>query len=196
MEKEKKLKKFWKNKKVFVTGHTGFKGAWLTVFLNMLGAKIYGYSLPEKKNSFFSRIKNKNILKKNFYSNICNLNSSMLRLVQLSRIFMSRPDIAILDQPTRDLDPDNKITFWKNLKTVLKGSTIIYSSYDFDEIQGLPFLDSASVYLTGNNLLLITGYKWGDPEVSDGGSSTVAQGVADDQYPYASSVAIGFRLNL
>tara|TARA_B100000963_G_scaffold174670_1_gene151955 strand:- start:5945 stop:9034 length:3090 start_codon:yes stop_codon:yes gene_type:complete len=69
-------------------------------------------------------------------------------------------------------------------------------NYDFDEIPGLPFVDSASVYLTGNNLLLITGYKWGDPEVSDGGSSTVAQGVADDQYPYASSVAIGFRLNL
>ena len=69
-------------------------------------------------------------------------------------------------------------------------------NYDFDEIPGLPFLDSASIYLTGNNLLLITGYKWGDPEVSDGGSSTVAQGVADDQYPYASSVALGFRLNL
>ena len=74
MEKEKKLKKFWKNKKVFVTGHTGFKGAWLTVFLNMLGAKIYGYSLPEKKNSFFSKIKKRNIIKKNFYSNICDLN--------------------------------------------------------------------------------------------------------------------------
>ena len=27
MEKEKKLKKFWKNKKVLITGHTGFKGA-------------------------------------------------------------------------------------------------------------------------------------------------------------------------
>ena len=69
-------------------------------------------------------------------------------------------------------------------------------NYDFDSIAGLPFIDSASVYLTGNNLLLLTNYKWGDPEVSDGGSGTVAQGVADDQYPYASSVALGFRLNL
>ena len=57
MEKEKKLKKFWKNKKVFITGHTGFKGAWLTVFLNMLGAKIYGYSLPEKKKFIFFKNK-------------------------------------------------------------------------------------------------------------------------------------------
>jgi len=60
----------------------------------------------------------------------------------------------------------------------------------------LSFIESASVYLTGNNLLLLTNYKWGDPEVSDGGANTVAQGVADDQYPYASSVALGFRLNL
>ena len=34
------LKKFWKNKKVFITGHTGFKGAWLCIFMNLLGAKV------------------------------------------------------------------------------------------------------------------------------------------------------------
>lgn len=39
-------KSFWKDKKVLVTGHTGFKGAWLCMLLNELGAKIYGYSLP------------------------------------------------------------------------------------------------------------------------------------------------------
>lgn len=36
---------FWKNKKIFITGHTGFKGAWLTLILNRLGAKTLGYSL-------------------------------------------------------------------------------------------------------------------------------------------------------
>lgn len=39
-------KNFWHNKRVFVTGHTGFKGAWLTLWLNSLGAKVSGYSLP------------------------------------------------------------------------------------------------------------------------------------------------------
>ena len=38
-------KKFWKNKKVFVTGHNGFKGSWLSIWLTELGAKVYGYSL-------------------------------------------------------------------------------------------------------------------------------------------------------
>jgi len=36
---------FWKDKKVFLTGHTGFKGAWLTLMLHHLGAKVTGYSL-------------------------------------------------------------------------------------------------------------------------------------------------------
>ena len=46
-------KNFWKGKKIFLTGHTGFKGSWFVILLNMLGAKVYGYSLrPEKKSLF------------------------------------------------------------------------------------------------------------------------------------------------
>ncbi len=37
---------FWRNKRVFITGHTGFKGSWLSLWLNSLGAKVTGYSLP------------------------------------------------------------------------------------------------------------------------------------------------------
>lgn len=49
---------FWRNKKVFVTGHTGFKGAWLTMLLSNMGAKVKGYSLPlSKENYLFGLIK-------------------------------------------------------------------------------------------------------------------------------------------
>lgn len=37
---------FWKGKRVLVTGHTGFKGGWLTIWLHQLGAKVTGISLP------------------------------------------------------------------------------------------------------------------------------------------------------
>ena len=37
---------FWNGKRVFVTGHTGFKGAWLSLMLEPLGAHVTGYSLP------------------------------------------------------------------------------------------------------------------------------------------------------
>lgn len=36
---------FWRNKKVFLTGHTGFKGSWLSLWLKHLGAEIHGYAL-------------------------------------------------------------------------------------------------------------------------------------------------------
>jgi CDP-glucose 4,6-dehydratase len=37
---------FWRDKRVFLTGHTGFKGAWASLLLRRLGAEVYGYSLP------------------------------------------------------------------------------------------------------------------------------------------------------
>ncbi|MEI7789370.1 MAG: CDP-glucose 4,6-dehydratase [Chlorobiaceae bacterium] len=36
---------FWSSKKVSITGHTGFKGSWLTIWLNMMGADVAGYAL-------------------------------------------------------------------------------------------------------------------------------------------------------
>jgi CDP-glucose 4,6-dehydratase len=45
---------FWSRKKVFVTGHTGFKGTWLSLWLQQLGAEVTGFSLqpPTQPNLF------------------------------------------------------------------------------------------------------------------------------------------------
>jgi CDP-glucose 4,6-dehydratase len=65
------LRKFWKNKKVFLTGHTGFKGCWFSIFLNLLGAKIVGYSLkPDQKLNFFDLVNLKLILEKSIIGDI------------------------------------------------------------------------------------------------------------------------------
>lgn len=46
---------FYKNKKVLITGATGFKGTWLSLWLNSLGADVVGYSLaPETSPSLFN----------------------------------------------------------------------------------------------------------------------------------------------
>jgi CDP-glucose 4,6-dehydratase len=37
---------FWQDRRVFMTGHTGFKGSWLLLWLLQLGAKVHGYALP------------------------------------------------------------------------------------------------------------------------------------------------------
>jgi len=39
-------REFWRGKRVLLTGHTGFKGSWLSLWLQELGARVVGYSLP------------------------------------------------------------------------------------------------------------------------------------------------------
>lgn len=47
---------FWQDKRVFITGHTGFKGSWLSLWLQMLGADLTGYALePPTQPSLFER---------------------------------------------------------------------------------------------------------------------------------------------
>lgn len=51
---------FYKGKKVFLTGHTGFKGSWLAALLYKLGAEVKGYALPPSyDNLLFEELSNK-----------------------------------------------------------------------------------------------------------------------------------------
>lgn len=65
---------FWKNRNVFITGHTGFKGGWTSLWLASLGANVYGYSLePTTRPNFFFTTGLKKLIKKSTYGNILNI---------------------------------------------------------------------------------------------------------------------------
>ena len=74
--------KQFKNKKVLITGHTGFKGSWLTAWLVLLGAKVIGISLKQYKNSkHFESLKLKQLIR-DFRFDICDyskLNKVIIR---------------------------------------------------------------------------------------------------------------------
>ncbi len=80
---------FWKNKKVFITGHTGFKGTWLSLWLEMMGAEIYGFSLePVDKPNLFSEVRlNKKIT--NIFGDIRDYDFLQKHLIKFN------PDIVI-----------------------------------------------------------------------------------------------------
>jgi CDP-glucose 4,6-dehydratase len=80
---------FWQGKRVFITGHTGFKGSWLSIWLNHLGANIKGYSLkPETPNNIFTIAKVCDFTESDF-SNVKDLN-------QLKKSIQSfKPEIVV-----------------------------------------------------------------------------------------------------
>ncbi len=85
----KKRIKFWKDKKVLITGHTGFKGAWLAFVLKLFGAKVYGYSLkPDNKFNLYNLLD----LKKNLNGSYIN---NILDYKKLNKILQKiKPDIV------------------------------------------------------------------------------------------------------
>lgn len=45
----------WRGRRVFLTGHTGFKGSWLALWLTQMGAKVTGFALPAEQPSLFEQ---------------------------------------------------------------------------------------------------------------------------------------------
>jgi CDP-glucose 4,6-dehydratase len=80
-------KGFWLNKKVLLTGHTGFKGSWLSLWLNTLGANVFGVSLPPVPSGLFELLE----LSQSIKSMECDIRDSAL----LQKIIEeSNPDIV------------------------------------------------------------------------------------------------------
>lgn len=61
----------WAGKRVFLTGHTGFKGSWLSLLLSELGAEVTGYSLePATDPSLFDKARVAQLVRHNVYADI------------------------------------------------------------------------------------------------------------------------------
>ncbi len=66
------MRNFYKNKNILITGHSGFKGSWLSLMLIYLKSNIYGYSLKPQKLSLFNVLKLKKKITKNKFCDIRN----------------------------------------------------------------------------------------------------------------------------
>ena len=81
--------KFWDDKRVFLTGHTGFKGGWLSLWLASMGAKVTGYALaPNTKPNLFDLLSLNEVVETSSINDIRDLNC--LR----SEIEIAQPEIV------------------------------------------------------------------------------------------------------
>jgi CDP-glucose 4,6-dehydratase len=82
-------KEFWKGKRILITGHTGFKGSWLCMLLNTLGAEISGYSLEPPTEPNLYKLCNINSFVKSTIADILDFDSLV------NKIEKEKPEIII-----------------------------------------------------------------------------------------------------
>ena len=138
-------KKFWQNKKIFITGHTGFKGSWLCLILSLFKCKIAGYSLaPTKKQKLFNIFKIYKLVKKNYFFDIRD------KKKLFSAIQESKPEI-IFHLASQSLVLESYKDPYFNFSTNLIGTiNILEAAKKFNFIKSFVFVTSDKCYTNLN----------------------------------------------
>jgi len=160
------LKKIFKDKKVIVTGHTGFKGSWLTAWLKLLGAKVIGISLdpPTHPSHFLASKINNNI--KDIRLDIRNKNKIEKKIISFKPDFI----FHLAAQSLVGLSYENPSLTWQ---------TNVFGT--------LNILDSLKKLKNACNVVIVTSDKcYFNKEVSYGYKETDVLGGTD---PYSGSKA-------
>jgi CDP-glucose 4,6-dehydratase len=139
------LKKFWKNKKVFLTGHTGFKGSWFCIFLNLLGAKVGGYSLrPDQKLNLFDLAKINKLINYSAFGDIRDYNNLKKSISKFSPDFI----VHMAAQPlVRDSYLNPKYTYEVN---VLGSVNVLNILNELNFIKTALIVTTDKVYFNNN----------------------------------------------
>lgn len=101
------LKKAFEGKRVFLTGHTGFKGAWLLQILHNLGADVKGYSLaPENSNDLYNEINGDDLCYSSVIADIRDLSTLQGELVRFEPDFVFHLAAQALVRPSYEYPVD------------------------------------------------------------------------------------------
>jgi CDP-glucose 4,6-dehydratase len=139
------LKNFWKNKKVFLTGHTGFKGSWFCILLNLLGAKVMGYALrPEQKLNLFDLANVRELIKDSVIGDIRDYNKLKKKIFKFSPDFV----VHMAAQPlVRDSYTFPKYTYEVNTLGTINVLNILN---ELNFIKSALFITTDKVYFNNN----------------------------------------------
>jgi CDP-glucose 4,6-dehydratase len=146
--------KFWQGKSVFITGHTGFKGSWLSLWLNSLGAKVTGFALaPETSPNLFQLAKIENDLT-SIIGDIRDLNSLQ------KAMDISKPEIVIhmAAQPIVRYSYENPIETYQT--NVMGTAHLLEAVRHVMGVRAVVIVTSDKCY---DNQEKLSGYKEEDP---------------------------------
>ena len=159
-------KSFWKNKRVMVTGHTGFKGGWLTLVLLSLGAKVTGLSLKENRKSFFSLCKIKDRISNNFYCDINNYS-------KLKKIILKNDPEIVFHLAAQPLVLDSFVSPISTLNTNIIGTANLLNSLRFSKkIKSVVIVTSDKCYENVNKKVYREDDKLGGSDIYSASKSS------------------------
>ena len=140
MKKKNKFLKLYKNKKILVTGATGFKGSWLSFWLNNLGAKVVGVGLKPENGSILFKSLKLNSLIKQYYLDLSNF-KKINNLIK-----KEKPDI-IFHLAAQSIVSESYLNPLKTIESNTLGSANILESTRINKIKNLVYITSDKCYL-------------------------------------------------
>lgn len=132
--------KIYKNKKILITGSTGFKGAWLSFWLHKLGAKVVGVGLkPEKDSVLFNKL---NLKKKinQYFINLVNFR-------KINKIVKKEKPVLIFHLAAQSIVSNSFSNPLTTFNTNIIGSLNILETFRLNNIKGLVYVTSDKCYL-------------------------------------------------
>jgi len=124
---------------VLVTGHTGFKGSWLTLLLEKLGIEVIGYSLPPEKDSLFSLLGRDGEINEKF-EDISNLH-------EVSRFIQENKPVAIFHLAAQPLVLASYKEPVETFRTNVMGTvSILQGAFAEDSVKAVASITTDKVY--------------------------------------------------
>jgi CDP-glucose 4,6-dehydratase len=134
-------KSIWANKKVLITGHTGFKGAWLSLIMTKLGAKVIGTSLkPIGSENLFSKCNLDQLIESNNYIDIRDAKSvNNIFIKEAPEIIFHLAAQAFVREGYRD-----PLTNWST--NIMGSANIMEAVCNSDSVEAVVFVTSDKCY--------------------------------------------------
>ena len=132
----------WRNKRILVTGHTGFKGSWLVFWLRELGAEVIGLSLPapESRRSLYIDAEIQNLVSSEYFLDIRD------EIGVEKAIQESKPDYVFHLAAQAFVPRSLKYPSESTTTNIVGTANVLLASLSLDSIQGITIATTDKVY--------------------------------------------------
>jgi len=138
---------------VLITGHTGFKGIWLTLLLERLGVPVLGLSLPPDEGSLYQRLNRKGLIEE--------LNADIRNFESVNKYIKKQQPAVVINMAAQPLVMESYVTPRKTFETNVMGTVnVLDACFTTESVKAIIAVTTDKVYKNDNSAKL---FKEDDP---------------------------------